>query len=118
MAKKTAEEGNEDRGNEGEANEGEAAGAEAQKRRSASRRSAPKSKAARSKVAARAKATRKAVPAKKQSTLASVGNIARGMAAIAVATIAKRLPWSKNENDPIELLEDRSPPLREAARGW
>ena len=34
-----------------------------------------------------------------------VGIIARGMAATAVAAIAKRLPWAKDENDPINLLE-------------
>lgn len=64
-----------------------------------------KSKAAKKVVAARARASRKAVPAKKQSTLSSAGNIARGIGAIAVATIVKRLPWSKVENDPIELLK-------------
>lgn len=64
-----------------------------------------KSKAAKKKVAARATASRKAVPEKQQTTLKTAGNIARGVAAIAVATIAKRLPWSKSENDPIELLK-------------
>ena len=64
-----------------------------------------KSKAAKKKVAARSTAARKAVPEKKQSALTTAGNIARGAAAIAVATIAKRLPWTKDENDPIELLK-------------
>jgi hemerythrin superfamily protein len=64
-----------------------------------------KTKAAKKRVAARATASRKAVPEKKQSTLTTAGNIARGAAAIAVATIAKRLPWAKDENDPIELLK-------------
>ena len=64
-----------------------------------------KTKAAKKKVAARSTAARKAVPEKQQSTLTTAGNIARGAAAIAVATIAKRLPWAKDENDPIELLK-------------
>ena len=34
-----------------------------------------------------------------------VGIIARGAAATVVAAIAKRLPWAKDENDPINLLE-------------
>lgn len=81
--------------------------APAPKRKAAKKlpRRVTKSKAAKKVVAARAKATRKAVPARKQSTLATAGNIARGVAAIAVATVAKRLPWSKDENDPIELLK-------------
>jgi hemerythrin len=78
-------------------------------KRKAAKRALPKrvtkSKAARKKVAARSTAARKAVPAKKQSTLTTAGNIARGVAAIAVATVTKRLPWSKDENDPIELLK-------------
>ena len=64
-----------------------------------------KTKAAKRKTAARAKATRKATPAKKRSTLASFGVIARGIASTAVAAVAQRLPWSKDENDPITLLE-------------
>lgn len=64
-----------------------------------------KSKAAKKKVAARRTATRKAVPAKKQTKRTTAANIVRGVAAIAVATIAKRLPWAKDENDPIELLK-------------
>ena len=75
----------------------------------ASRRALPKrvvkSKAAKKKVAARSTASRKAVPAKKQTTLTTAGNIARGVAAMAVATVARNLPWAKNENDPIELLK-------------
>ena len=78
-------------------------------KRKAAKRALPKrvtkSKAAKKKNAARATASRKAVPAKKQSTFTSAGNVARGVAAIAVATIVKRLPWSKDENDPIELLK-------------
>ena len=64
-----------------------------------------KSKAAKKKVAARSTASRKAVPAKSQSTLTTAGNLARGVAAMAVATVTQRLPWSKDQNDPIELLK-------------
>jgi len=34
-----------------------------------------------------------------------VGIIARGVAATTVAAIAKRIPWAKDENDPIVLLQ-------------
>jgi hemerythrin len=64
-----------------------------------------KTKAAKKKTAARATATRKATPAKPQTTMQKVGTIARGAALTAVDAIAKRLPWSKDENDPIALLE-------------
>lgn len=64
-----------------------------------------KSKAAKKKVAARKRATRKAVPARKQTKGKTAANIVRGVAAIAVATITKRLPWAKDQNDPIELLK-------------
>jgi len=65
-----------------------------------------KTKAAKKKVAARSAASRKAAPAKPQrSTMEKVGIIARGAAATVVAAIAKRLPWAKDENDPINLLE-------------
>lgn len=74
------------------------------KKATAAKRQA-KSKAAKKKVAARSTASRKAVSVKKQSPLTTAGNIARGVAAIAVASVARRLPWAKNENDPIELLK-------------
>ena len=77
-------------------------------RRAAPKRTAPKrvkSKAAKKKMAARATASRKAAPKKPQSTLKTAANIARGVAAVAVAAVAKRLPWTKDENDPIVLLE-------------
>ena len=64
-----------------------------------------KTKAAKKKVAARAAATRKATPAKPRSTMASLGIIAKGMAADAVAAVTKRISWAKDENDPITLLE-------------
>ena len=65
-----------------------------------------KTKAAKKKVAARSAASRKSTPAKPQrTTMEKVGIIARGAAATVVAAIAKRLPWAKDENDPINLLE-------------
>jgi hemerythrin-like domain-containing protein len=67
-------------------------------------------------VAARAAATRKreafdsralaqAKPGKPKSRLAAAASYARGAAATAAAAITQRLPWSKDENDPITLLE-------------
>lgn len=64
-----------------------------------------KPKAARKKTAARAKATRKSVKAKPSSTLKSAGVAARGAVRSLVAAVAKQLPWSKDVNDPIELLK-------------
>jgi hypothetical protein len=79
------------------------------KKAKASKRPMPKrtkTKAAKKKVAARAKATRKATPAKtKRTTIQKVGIIARGAALTAVEAIAKRMPWAKDENDPLRLLE-------------
>jgi hypothetical protein len=70
---------------------------------------APKpTRAAKTKNAARAAAGRRAAkpaPIKKPSALATAGKIARGVGAIAVAAVANRFSWSKNENDPIALLE-------------
>lgn len=65
-------------------------------------------KAAKTKNAARAAAGRRAAkpePIKKPSALTTAGNIARGVGAIAVAAVTNRLPWAKNEDDPIALLE-------------
>jgi hypothetical protein len=62
-------------------------------------------KAAKKKVAARAAATRNRKPETPKSTLETAATYARGAAATAVAAITQRLPWSKNENDPITLLE-------------
>ena len=64
-----------------------------------------KTKAAKKKVAARSTASRKATPAKPRSTIASLGIIAKGMAATAVAALTKRISWAKDENDPLNLLE-------------
>jgi len=62
-------------------------------------------KAAKKKTAARAAASRKKQPAKPQSRLATAASVARGVAATAVAAVTNRLPWAKNDNDPILLLE-------------
>ncbi len=78
------------------------------KKTKAAKRAQPKpskTKAAKKKVAARSTASRKATPAKPRSTIAKVGSIARGVALTAVEAIAKRMPWAKDENDPIRLLE-------------
>jgi hemerythrin HHE cation binding domain-containing protein len=78
------------------------------KKAKASKRVMPKratTKAAKKKVAARSTASRKATPAKPRSTIASLGIIAKGMAATAVAALTKRISWAKDENDPLNLLE-------------
>jgi hypothetical protein len=65
-----------------------------------------KTKAAKKKVAARSAASRKSTPAKPpKSTMQKAGIIARGVALTAVEAIAKRMPWAKDEDDPIRLLE-------------
>jgi hemerythrin-like domain-containing protein len=66
---------------------------------------ATEDKAAKRKVAARAAATRKRKPAKPKSTLATAASFARGAAETVIAAVTQRLPWSKDENDPITLLE-------------
>ena len=87
------------------------------KRRVAVKRKAVKRKAAKRKTAARAVASRsKGTPKKprrlrsgqapaKPSRLAAAVTLVRGAAAGAVVAITERLPWAKNENDPIVLLE-------------
>jgi hypothetical protein len=72
-------------------------------KRAASRRQP--TKAAKKKVAARAAATRNRKPAQQKSRLEQAASIARGAAVTAVSAIAQRLPWGKDENDPIVLLE-------------
>ena len=62
---------------------------------------------AKRKTAARAAATRKK-PKKaprKPSRLAAAATLAKGAAATAAAAVARRLPWAKDENDPVVLLE-------------
>jgi hypothetical protein len=81
----------------------------ATKRRAAVKRKAVKQKAAKRKTAARAAASRstrkRKTPAAKPSRLAAAATLVRGAAAGAVAAVTERLPWAKNENDPIALLE-------------
>jgi hypothetical protein len=66
-------------------------------------------KAAKRKTAARAVASRarkrRKKPAAKPSRLSAAATLVRGAAAGAVVAIAERLPWAKDENDPIVLLE-------------
>lgn len=80
-------------------------------RKSAARKSAKRAakkaqqpKAARKKVAARAAATRKRRPEQKKTRLQVAASVARGAALTAVNAITRRLPWAKDENDPIALL--------------
>jgi hemerythrin-like domain-containing protein len=62
---------------------------------------------AKRKTAARAAATRtrSRKPAKKPSTLSAASALVRGAAASAVVAATELLPWTKDENDPIVLLE-------------
>ena len=71
------------------------------------KRGASRSKAARRKTGARAAASRKRSrkPTARPSRLSSAATVAKGAAAGMVAAITRRLPWAKDENDPIVLLE-------------
>jgi hemerythrin-like domain-containing protein len=74
----------------------------------AARKAAPKprpTKASKTKVAARAAATRKEQPAPKQGALKTAAKVAAGFALLGMDAITRRLPWAKNENDPIALLK-------------
>jgi len=65
-------------------------------------------KASKRKTAARAAATQSRAarkPAARPSRLSSAATLVRGAAAGAAAAIARRLPWARDENDPIVLLE-------------
>lgn len=62
-------------------------------------------KTAAKKKAAKKKATKRRTPAAKPSRLSAAATLMRGAAAEAVEAIAERLPWAKDENDPIVLLE-------------
>ena len=78
--------------------------------RRATRKASPTRVAAvagRRKTAARGAATRsrRKKPAPKASRLAAAAAAVRGAAAGAVVAIARVLPWPKDENDPIVLLE-------------
>ena len=94
--------------------------AKAGKKKAKSRKVAPKSrasktvkktkprltKAAKTKNAARATASRKKQkPLVKKTTAQRIGALARGVAGVAVAVVGKHVPWAKDENDPILLLE-------------
>ena len=63
--------------------------------------------ASKRKTAARAAATRSRArkPPASPSRLSSAATLVRGAAAGAAAAIARRLPWARDENDPIVLLE-------------
>lgn len=80
------------------------------------KRKAAKTKAAKTKNAARAVAGRtKESPGrharkerasfKNTSKIGSVAKVAAGVALLAMDAVTSRLPWAKNENDPIELLK-------------
>ena len=71
------------------------------------KRAASRSKSARKKTAARASASRSTRKERvaKPSRLAAATATARGAVAGAVAAVAKRLPWSSNDEDAIALLE-------------
>jgi hemerythrin len=77
------------------------------KAKKAARKPAPsRTRAAKTRNAARSAAGRKeSKPAPKRTTAQKIGVIARGVGAVAVAAVAKRLPWAKDENDPLILLE-------------
>jgi hypothetical protein len=85
-------------------------------KKAAAKKKATTTRAARVKNAARAAAGRtKESPRKhaqkeraefrKTSKIGSVARIAAGAALLAVDAVTSRLPWAKNENDPIELLK-------------
>src|SRR5690349_8228470 len=79
--------------------------AKPQPKKAAAKKASAK-KAVKTKVAARAAASRKKVKPKPQpSKLASAAKIAAGVALLAMDEVLKRVPWAKNENDPIALLE-------------
>jgi len=63
-------------------------------------------KAKKVKVAARSAAARKKQPPKKKpGRIASAAKVAAGVALLAMDEVLKRLPWARNENDPIALLQ-------------
>ena len=76
-------------------------------KRTPARKRTVKRKAAKRKTGARAAASRKKTRKRpsKPSRLASAATVVRGAAAGAVAAVARRLPWARDENDPIVLLE-------------
>jgi hemerythrin-like domain-containing protein len=77
------------------------------KKSAPAKRPVARAKAARRKTAARGAATRtrtRRTPPR-PSRLAAAATLIRGAAAGAVVAVTARLPWSKDENDPIVLLE-------------
>ena len=64
-----------------------------------------KAKKGTARKAAKKKAAKRRTPAAKPSRLSAAATLMRGAAAEAVEAIAERLPWAKDENDPIVLLE-------------
>ena len=73
-------------------------------RRPASKRRVA-SKASKRKTAARAAASRSRAKPAKASKLATAAALVRGAAAQAAVSITSRLPWGKDQNDPLTLLE-------------
>jgi hemerythrin-like domain-containing protein len=73
------------------------------------KKAAPKprpTRASKTKVAARAAAMRKEQkPKQRPGKIASAAKVAAGLALLAMDAVTKRVSWSKNENDPIELLK-------------
>jgi len=69
------------------------------------RKKPAQTKAARTKVAARAAASRTEKKPAPQPAMTTMANIARGVAGVAVAAVTKRLPWTKDDDDPIVMLE-------------
>lgn len=61
--------------------------------------------AAKTKNAARAAAARKPEPKKQASTVGTVAKAAVGAALLTMDAVARRMPWAKDQNDPIELLK-------------
>ena len=66
----------------------------------------PLTRAAKTKNAARAAASRdRSETPKKPSALATAARTVAGFALLAMDGVTRRLPWAKNENDPIALLQ-------------
>lgn len=76
-------------------------------KRSVKRKTVPKqTKAAKTKAAARSAASRNDdAPKTQPSKLASAAKVAAGVALLAMDAITKRIPWTKDDDDPIALLE-------------
>lgn len=77
----------------------------AKTKKSATKRPSPRKKGAKKKAAPKKAAKRSAPQPKKPSAIATAAKVATGFALLAMDGVVKRLPWSKNVNDPIELLK-------------